>query len=417
MAEIRDPIHGFIFFDERERALIDSPPVQRLKYVHQLGTGYLIYPGATHSRFEHALGTMELAGRAFDAICRNSADLAPRVFGDGDGQKRWRATVRVAGLLHDVGHAPFSHAADSLFTGSVMSHEEMTRQLVHSDKLADIIASKGNFRLDPREVAFVASGLGTPETEAELVCKELITGDLGVDRMDYLRRDSHMCGVSYGLYDLPRLVETLMLAETASGAHGLALEHGGMHAAEGLLTARYFMFSQVYYHDIRVVYDEHLLRFLRRHLPDGRYPDDVSAYQGWDDVRVLSLLREQRDDPDARAILSREHFRRVHEFARNDLGSDLSFADRIRERLESEFGEDIIVGDSQKSTRSLSSGDVLVVDRDTGRQDDILVWSTTLDSFKPIWFLRIYCAAATRTSVLNVIKEFSGQSQASSEAV
>src|SRR4051794_14542885 len=110
MSEIRDSVHGFIYLDEVERLLIDSPAVQRLKYIHQLALSYLVYPGATHTRFEHALGTMELAGRAFDSIIRNSPDESRGVFGDESSQRRWRATIRAAALLHDIGHAPFSHA-------------------------------------------------------------------------------------------------------------------------------------------------------------------------------------------------------------------------------------------------------------------------------------------------------------------
>ncbi len=353
MGEIRDPVHGFILFDDRERELIDSPPVRRLKYIHQLALSYLIYPGATHTRFEHALGTMELASRAFDALARNSPNLVHEVFGDDDERRRWRATVRVAGLLHDVGHAPFSHAGDPLFTGEVRNHEEMTEKAILSEPIAGILRSTGSHRLDPQEVAFVSSGIGAPGSRAQLVAKELIAGDLGVDRMDYLRRDSQACGVSYGLYDLPRLVETLMLAETEAGEITLALEHGGLFAAEGLLTARYFMFSQVYFHDIRVAYDEHLMRFLQEHLPDGRYPGDLDDYLDWDDIKIITLLREHAADRHADAILTRQHYRKVYEFTPRELGTDLGLVDRVRARLEAEFGDDAFVQDSRKSSRSI----------------------------------------------------------------
>lgn len=150
MPEIRDPIHGFIFFNDLERSLIDSRPVQRLKYVHQLALGYLVYPGATHTRFEHALGTMELAGRAFDAVRRNSPNLARQVFGDDGEQGRWKATLRAAGLLHDIGHAPFSHAGDDLL-GQARSHESIGRELILSEPIKGILTGVGTYRLDPEE--------------------------------------------------------------------------------------------------------------------------------------------------------------------------------------------------------------------------------------------------------------------------
>ncbi|MCO6510645.1 MAG: HD domain-containing protein [Aridibacter famidurans] len=404
MSEIRDSLHGFIHLSDVERRLIDSPPMQRLKYVHQLALTYLIYPGATHSRFEHAIGTMELAGRAFDSIIRHSRGLASEVFGDDHEHGRWRATIRAAGLLHDVGHAPFSHAGDALFTGKFKNHEEMTAELIRSDPIAEILRSTGAFRLDPDEVAYVASGLGIANGQAQLVAKELIAGDLGVDRMDYLRRDSVMCGVSYGVFDLPRLVETLMLARNDDGQITLALEYGGMHAAEGLLTARFFMFSQVYFHDIRVAYDEHLIRFLKQHLPDGRYPDDPTSYLEWDDVKVLGLIREQGDDRNGAAITKRRHFRRVYELTPNDLRVDLELVDRIRDKIDAKFGEGAFVGDSRKSSKSLTVGQVLIVDPETDQNEDIMSRSTTIRALQPIWLARIYADEQNRTDVLTLVK-------------
>ena len=120
MLAIRDPIHGFIRADELEAALLNSRPMQRLRFIHQLGLTFLVFPGAEHSRFAHALGTMHLAGRVYDALASKSGGLLPIHPGSSE-----RRLVRVAALLHDIGHAPFSHTAEDLFAGGI-DHEDMT---------------------------------------------------------------------------------------------------------------------------------------------------------------------------------------------------------------------------------------------------------------------------------------------------
>ena len=124
MLSIRDPVHGFVRADALERALIDTRPLQRLRSIRQLGMMFFVFPGAEHSRFSHALGAMELAGRLYDALAAKSAGLL-----DPDRRARERRLVRAAGLLHDIGHAPFSHSAEEQFAGGI-DHEEMTRRLL-----------------------------------------------------------------------------------------------------------------------------------------------------------------------------------------------------------------------------------------------------------------------------------------------
>ena len=404
MPEIRDPIHGFIIYDDLERALIDSRPVQRLKYIHQLALGYLVYPGATHSRFEHSLGTMEMAGQAFEAIQRNSPGLAHEVFGKEDEQSRWKATLRVAGLLHDIGHPPFSHAGDGLL-GAKRTHESIGRDLIKSEEITKILREAGTYRINPDEVAYVASGSGEPPNEAALVAKEIITGDLGVDRMDYLRRDSHMCGVAYGLFDLPRLVTTLALARASSETPRLALELS--LAAEGLLTARYFMFSQVYFHDVKEVYDAHLARFMKEHLASGEYPTQLLDYLEWDDTRVLELLKQNRDSVDAKAILERKHYRLARELTPAEL-SDSTLPDRL-DVLDKEFGMAVIVRNSIKQTVGMSPGDILVV-RDEGQVEDLISGSTILSAFSPrVWYLRVYSDREKREAIRSRVGEIIAQ--------
>ncbi|MCY4615442.1 MAG: HD domain-containing protein [Chloroflexi bacterium] len=407
MPEIRDPIHGFILFDALERALLNSRAMQRLKYVHQLALTYLVYPSATHSRFEHALGTMELAGRAFDAIQRNSPDVALQVFGDEAEQRRWRATARIGGLLHDIGHAPFSHAGDTLLGNR--SHESIGESVILDQEISDILSGAGTYRIDPKEVAFVATGRGEAPNEAALMAKEIIAGDLGVDRMDYLRRDSYMCGVAYGMFDLHRLVGTLRLARRGEDrSPALALELGGVQAAEGLLTARYFMFSQVYFHQVRVAYDEHLIRFLRAFLPNGEYPEGLEDYLTYDDIKIMTLVRQHAEhDIDAKAITDRQHFRVAYRRDSDPL-SDYEFEEALKDRLSS-FDDSVIISSGSKNAVAISRGDVLVFDPLDESVSDILDRSQMLSELEGVGYIRAFAQADVFDAVKDEVGEFVAQ--------
>ncbi len=141
--EIRDPIHVFIKLDSTEREVLDSRPFQRLRYIRQLATTYLIYPSATHSRFEHSLGVMELASRVFDVATNEEnivpviRDLLPEITSK-DKKMYWRRALRMAALCHDIGHLPFSHAAEKDLLPPRWNHERLTRELIQSNEMASI---------------------------------------------------------------------------------------------------------------------------------------------------------------------------------------------------------------------------------------------------------------------------------------
>ncbi len=315
MDHFRDPVHGFIRLNETERAVVDTAAVQRLRGVKQLAFGHLVYHGAEHTRFGHALGALEIAGRIFDTLAEKQP--GPRgPLGEGrDAVARNRQIVRLAALLHDVGHPPFSHASEEFFARGE-SHVDMGARLIRAEPLRSAIESGPEARtlgIRASDVADVlTSSGGTP------LLHEIVSGDLDADRTDYLLRDSLYTGVAYGVFDHARLIQTLTIAE-GDGRPVLALEEGGLHAAEGLLLARYFMFTQVYFHRVKRAYDLHLRDFLRELFADptgpGRhYPTDPAAFLEWDDARVTLLMRERasRSDP-ARRILTRDHYRTVFE--------------------------------------------------------------------------------------------------------
>ena len=212
MLSFRDPIHGFIRADPLEQALIASRPLQRLRYIRQLGFTYLVFPGAEHSRFSHTLGAMELAGRVYDHLAPRSEGLLP--VGEDSVERR---LIRVTALLHDIGHAPFSHSAEDLFEGGI-DHEEMTGRLLDLEEVRDIFGRFGR-GLEPEQVVRLLRGEGEG---ARRLLGQIISGELDVDKMDYLLRDSLYCGVRYGVFDLERLLDTIRpIRDPSTGAWGL----------------------------------------------------------------------------------------------------------------------------------------------------------------------------------------------------
>jgi HD superfamily phosphohydrolase len=259
--ELRDPIHGFIEIDEWERDIINQPAFQRLRRIKQLAWTDMVYPGATHTRFEHSLGVMHVATRLFDAIRNRSADLLGQLGYESAGLDRQRQLIRLAALLHDLGHAPFSHAAEEILpvdprTGKRFVHEQYSAAIAEH-ALADVIEQHPHnhknygLRVEHLKEFF----LETPSSEG-LVWRDLVSSQMDADRMDYMLRDSYHAGVAYGRYDLDRVAATLALVERPDqDGFALGVGEGGLHAVEGLILARYMLFTQVYFHKTRVIYD------------------------------------------------------------------------------------------------------------------------------------------------------------------
>ncbi|ACL06154.1 metal dependent phosphohydrolase [Desulfatibacillum aliphaticivorans] len=343
--EFRDPVHVFVRLKTDERRVVDSRPFQRLRDIHQLAMTYLVYPGATHRRFEHSLGVMELASRVFDIVTdqRNigqAGEVFPEVT-DERSRLNWKAVLRMAALLHDIGHLPFSHAAEKELLPEGWSHETLTRKLILSEDVHNLLSG---MNLQAETVAKIALGpKEAPDLEFtpwETILSEILVGDaFGVDRMDYLLRDSLHTGVAYGRFDHYRLIDTLRILPQpppapceegdgsgaspesceAGSAFALGVEEGGLQSSEALMFARYFMFSQMYIHPIRRIYDEHLKDFLKDWLPGGAYPIGANEHLSMTDAEVLSALHQSANNSDmpghahAKRIVGREHFKVVYE--------------------------------------------------------------------------------------------------------
>jgi HD superfamily phosphohydrolase len=343
---LRDPIHDYIRVDDLEAAVLQSRPLQRLRFVRQLGLANLVFPGAEHSRFGHVLGAMKLAGRVYDALAEKTPDVL-----ENHPQAMDRRRVRLAALLHDIGHAPFSHSAEELFEGGI-EHEQMTTRLLQLPELTSLL----DVELGTESIAGILSGRGA---STERLLSQIVSGDLDADKMDYLLRDSHYCGVRYGNYDLGRLLETIEpLQDPETGTWGIGIDEGGVHAFEALVLARYYMFSQVYFNVTGKVLELHLNEWLAR--SEVRWPADPLEFLEHDDHSVWWRMR-QSDDPHARAILDRDHYFLAFETKEHLNETERRAFTALLDELRSWVGEnELLVSNSAKDPHRLDEAGILV---------------------------------------------------------
>lgn len=346
---IRDPIHGFIRADGLEKELIDSRPLQRLRSIRQLGFANLVFPGAEHSRFSHVLGAMELAGRVYDALAMRSDGLL-----DPDRRSRDRRLVRVAALLHDIGHAPFSHSAEGMFADGI-DHEEMTRRLLGIAEMRALFGRAGD-GLTPEAVIDLLAG---PSDPTGRLLAQIISGELDVDKMDYLLRDSLYCGVRYGSFDLERLLDTMLpLEDPDTGEVGLGIGEGGVHALEALVMARYYMFTQVYFDVTGKVLELHFSQWLCEQR--FHWPSDPEEFLLHDDTSTLARMRAS-PSRHARAVVAREHFPLAFETGEHLSASEKERFESLLPLLEERFGaEQLLVSNSAKDPHRMGESGVLV---------------------------------------------------------
>jgi len=218
--EIRDPIHGNIELDDTESRIIDTWPVQRLRYIKQLDVAYLVFPGAHHSRFEHSLGTMQVA-----------RELSYAVYG------KERKEFQYVGLLHDIGHGPLSHLSEPFIKKYLnKGHEELGESIIRKSEIKEILLDSG------------LSLNNIMKYFRESYKIDIVGGTLGSDRIDYLMRDSHYTGVAYGVIDYARIKSRMV-----PWKNRIAILESGVSGAESMLIARYFMHLNVYKHHAKLI--------------------------------------------------------------------------------------------------------------------------------------------------------------------
>lgn len=344
--EIRDPIFGFIEFNEWEKEIINSIPFQRLRRIRQLALTDMVYPGALYSRFEHSLGVMHLSTLMFDAIVnnrRNREILEKELSYNKAGFERDRQMIRLAALLHDIGHAPFSHASEEVMppnsmTGKPYRHEDYSIEIINGplkNKIEGHEINENNYKIKAEEVMALIQG-DVSILKGKIFWRNLISSQLDADRGDYLLRDSHHIGVKYGVYDYQRLLNTLALGiDSKSGDIILGVDEGGWHVAESVVIARYQMFTQVYFHKTRRAYDYHLKEALKSLLPAGKLPSpqQIEDFLELDDIYVWESMKKCNENPHCRAILERKHLRAVYSTPEIPDESDKSLFEEKKEIL------------------------------------------------------------------------------------
>jgi hypothetical protein len=361
--EIRDPVHGSIYYSDAEVAVLDTPEYQRLRAIKQLGFAEFSFPGATHNRYLHSVGVAHLAGLAFDAIFK----ALP--FSTNSARLRMRQAFRLGALLHDVGHGPLSHTSEQVmpmvegldikiydqlalkpkhYKNRRANHEDYTLKYVTDSNIADTITARFP-DLSPVHVAcLIDKGLKSPDDffidngiDYRPILSQLVSSELDVDRMDYLERDSLFCGTNYGKIDLAWILQN-MTAHLQAGKMYLALNRRALYAFDDFLISRHHMYLMVYFHHKSIIYEEMLNRYLMS--PDCTFdlPAEIEEYTKYNDYKLHEHLAGAKN-PWAQRISQRKPYKVLIEL--HNTSADQR-AERIKKTLEFE-GIDVIWASSQ----------------------------------------------------------------------
>jgi len=323
---LRDPVWNNIRVDDLTLELVDTEVFQRLRYVRQLGWTYLVYPGATHSRFEHALGTHHLSRRTLALLCEAEDSTS---ISEID-----QAVVRSAALLHDVGHYPFSHALEEI---GALHHEDVARPLITDGSVARLLSSRLGSDAPLKVFDLIRGRSDSP-------LQGLISGSLDLDKIEYLKRDAFMCGVPYGEIDVDRLTNSLVLVDDPeTDRRSLGVQEKALSALESLLFAKYQMYRNVYWH--------HAVRsataMYKRLVEDAVRADvvGVESLARYTDEGLMHRLESERPTPLLSALKERKLYKRAVEWPAADLDDGLEWIATDRRRvadvessLASEFG-------------------------------------------------------------------------------
>ncbi len=382
MKVIRDPIHGYIELDGLALSLIDTPQVQRLRRIKQLGFSNLVYPGANHTRFEHSLGVYHLAGHMI-----RQAD------------EHQRKELLAAALLHDIGHGPFSHATEQIIERYTRKGHDDVEELLKKGAISDVLREHS---LSPSSIARHIRG--------ETSYGPIINSEIDVDRMDYLVRDAHYTGVAFGLIDHVRLIHELTLNENK-----LVLNIGGLQAAESLLVSRFLMHPTVYFHHVSRIAESmciHAAEYMIEN--EGLNP---LSFQRMDDITFMIEMRNSRGYAAeiGKRLDERRLFKRALYTGFESLSMDVLKLRNNTRRVENEIAESagiapeyVIVDIPDKpqiiemKARVLINGKMIPIDRASSLV--AALEKAQLDN----WRLGVFTPAEHREKVGSIARDFFG---------
>ena len=269
---LKDPVHSYIHIHyEVIWNCLDSKEFQRLRRIRQLGGDFQVYPTAEHSRFSHSLGVYEIVRRMVTEVKSLCVELT----------EYEKVCVMLAGLLHDVGHGPFSHAFEHVTNHS---HEEYTAKIILGNTELNSILRAVSDKL-PQDIVSIIQ-----HTHENDILNQIVSGQLDADRMDYLLRDSYFTATSYGQFDLERILRTMRVRKTAEGRKVIVVKYTGIHSVEDYIMARYQMYWQVYYHPVARSYEAVFIQLFNRLKDIFKVDKDY-----FEDMKVLIPFLEKSE--------------------------------------------------------------------------------------------------------------------------
>lgn len=302
--EIRDPVHGSIPINDAEISILEHPFFQRLRNIKQLGFSEYVFPGATHTRYLHSIGVMNVSTMVFNSLFKDqsSKDIL-----------RLKESLRLGCLLHDIGHAPLSHSTESVmpmvsalklpkqfFTSDRQaSHEDYTIKSITDSSFTQSFKDVTNeFGIDPKAIAELVIGETADPGYFTVnginyfpLLHQLVSSEMDCDRMDYLLRDSYFCGVSYGKFDLDWIIDNLKICVENNEAY-LGISERAISTFDDFLLSRFHMFMMVYFHYRAVCLEQMLMRYFENSRSEYAIPADIEAYLEHDDAYLMRVLRK-----------------------------------------------------------------------------------------------------------------------------